>query len=460
MNVRVSCSGAVLSSLLYEQLRTEHAQEGFLLGSVENHISEHISDSQICNEKMETTICISSFQPCTMIGSFYSGAGELNNEKLSGFLGKSFQHVIGWYRCRGTSCEDLYMREIMVHKQLSQVMTHTGGHFILGILSCNPSDDSGTFTVCHKFMMQQNDQFEGLPLQVINMGDTSTDEYRLKPRNPALYSSSAVNLVLSNLKNSEPGIIEAENLHSGLLQKLDTLLPKFSDTQKELEKILQEVTTLRMLCCNDGIPLDFTPENVNLSDDSNLMDFEEFSSSHLQNKRGKSSPVKGSVRRKNIGRGRATKEEKVSSDPFGFVNKEMEKLQVRGRGSPTKRSNRSRTNTPSPGRILTGARSGAEGVSQRRSSESAGSNESSPVTLNKRSKSSSGASSQRNSQDDFLEGRPKTARTLARTASKDSQSKLTRSQSPAVANAKGNKPNKLKKKEAWGSKSDSGSQDF
>lgn len=31
-------------------------QEGFLLGEVESHISEHISDSQICNEKTETII--------------------------------------------------------------------------------------------------------------------------------------------------------------------------------------------------------------------------------------------------------------------------------------------------------------------------------------------------------------------------------------------------------------------
>lgn len=462
MNVRVSCSGAVLSSLLYEQLRTGHAQEGFLLGSVENHISEHISDSQICNEKMETTISISSFLPCTMIGSFYSGAGELNNEKLSGFLGTSFQNVIGWYRCRGTTCEDLYIREIMVHKQLSQVMTHTGGHFILGILSCNPSDDSGTFTVCHKFMMQQNDQFEGLPLQVINMGDTSTDEYRLKPRNPALYKSMAVNVVLSNLNNSEPGIMEAENLHTGLLQKLDSLLPRFSNTQKELEKILQEVTTLRMLCCNNGIPLDFTPENAILRDDPNLMDFEELSSSPLQNKREKSSPLKSSVRKKNTGRGKNPKEEKVSSDPFGFVNKEMEKLQVKGRGSPTKRLNRSRTNTPSPGRLMSSARSGVEGVPQRRSSESAGSNENSPVSLSKRSKSSSAASSQRDSQDDVFEGRSKTPRTLTRTASKEqnSQSRITRSQSPAVTNARGIRSSKPKKKEAWGSKSDSGSQEF
>ncbi|XP_066978941.1 uncharacterized protein [Macrobrachium rosenbergii] len=886
MNVRVSCSGAVLSSLLYEQLRTGHAQEGFLLGSVENHISEHISDSQICNEKMETTISISSFLPCTMIGSFYSGAGELNNEKLSGFLGTSFQELLIHHPAyahwtdllRGTflaqKCgslpedginfyyflnicspavppdplpsshtsnpnaianlesrfdrkfelivssmaqpgssvctlmdqvnkggvisasavlvEELAARPADSPKQNSLAhapesgRSHTRGprevrgvcpwevspvapvaksqgaidshwkgifsevhrlsssseasspdvrcqwhksdksrplkrpaidvshtpqvpsknshstmrkkplcsfwdspeHFspvcsdskqqvlppkhlylaygcnrfvspvdatvsehsfstqrrlddILGFLKKPPpaakpaadaylspvlsneeesnkdveEDSTPSAYVALRFLLRsfpaffspvapsthrstflmsnqpaehsrlpkmvlststrkalseadawlsvkreqgeasfifppahlshrrysshatgeapslgaaassQGDfsglinssrgstfslakvmfssaeidhllrnlykvfkstlslfeinfffyfscslletffifsQFEGLPLQVINMGDTSTDEYRLKPRNPALYKSMAVNVVLSNLNNSEPGIMEAENLHTGLLQKLDSLLPRFSNTQKELEKILQEVTTLRMLCCNNGIPLDFTPENAILRDDPNLMDFEELSSSPLQNKREKSSPLKSSVRKKNTGRGKNPKEEKVSSDPFGFVNKEMEKLQVKGRGSPTKRLNRSRTNTPSPGRLMSSARSGVEGVPQRRSSESAGSNENSPVSLSKRSKSSSAASSQRDSQDDVFEGRSKTPRTLTRTASKEqnSQSRITRSQSPAVTNARGIRSSKPKKKEAWGSKSDSGSQEF
>lgn len=456
--VRVSCSGAVLSSLLYEQLRSGYAQEGFLLGTVESHISEHISDSQICNEKMETTINVSSFLPCSMIGSFYSGAGELSNEKLSGILGSTFQHVIGWYRCRGSSCEDLYMREVLVHQQLTKIMTHTGGHFILGILSCTPSDDCGTFTVCHKFMMQQNKHFEGIALQVINMGDTSTDEYRLKPRNPALYSSNAVNAVLAKLNNCEPGVSEAEKLHTGLLQKLDNLLPKFSSTQKELQNVLQEVNRLRILCGNNGISLDFTPETYNLADEQNLMDFDEVSSNPSQNSKGKVSPRKGSVKKKGVGRGKNTKEEKLPSDPFGFVNKEMEKLQVKGRGSPTKQVGRSRTDSPSPGRILSKSIPAVENTPPRRSSESAGSNDGSPVSSSKRSKSSNAAPSPRNSQDPpVVKGKPKASRNLTRTLSKErnSPSRHTRSQSPSVTNSKGNKSGKPKRREAWVEKSDS-----
>ncbi|KAK7082858.1 hypothetical protein SK128_013779 [Halocaridina rubra] len=454
--VKVSCSGAVLASLLYETLRSGHPQEGFLLGTIESHISEHISDSQICNEKMETLINVSSFLPCTMIGSFYSGAGELDREKLSGYLGHSFKHVIGWYRSRG-SCDDLYTREILLHQQLSKIMTHTGGHFILGILSCSPSNGNGTFTVSHKFMMQQNGNFEGVVLQVINMGDTSTAEYRLRPRNPALYTSNAVNTVLSSLENCEPGVTEAESLHSGLLKRLDNLLPKFSSSEKELEKVLEEVSCLRLLCGNNGVSLDFTPEIRNITDEQNLMEFEDTLSLSSHSLKGKATPQKGPVKKK----GKLVKEDKGSPDLFGFVNKEMEKLQVKGLGSPPKRLSRSRTNTPSPVDVTKKSKysTRTKRASSRNNSES---NDESLSSMNKHSKSNSSESSQKDSQEGGSGGRgggSKAGRGLGRTPSKErkSPSRVTRSQSPAVSNLRGTQ---RRRKEAWSDKSNSGSQEY
>ncbi|XP_069954314.1 BRCA1-A complex subunit Abraxas 1-like isoform X3 [Cherax quadricarinatus] len=472
--VLVSCSGAVLSSLLYEQLRSGHAQEGFLLGQVQSHISEHISDSQICNEKMETVINLSSFLPCTMIGTFYSGAGVLNHEKLTKYLGSNMEHIIGWYRCRGSNCEDLYLREMMVHQQLSAVMTHTGGHFIVGIMSCHPSGDSGTFTVNHKFMMLQNKRLEGVPLQVVNIGDTSTTDYLLKPQNPALYSSSAVQNVLSKINSGEPGVSEAETLHTGLLSKLEMLLPKFSSAQEELENVRKEVIKLRELCnmhnlkpvvayitsscnpfqsstiCKDLS--DFTPEAFQTVDIKDLMDFDEVPGPSLNAsptiKRKKQattrSPLlsKGSVNEKEAKQEKGTLE---SSDPFGFVNTEMEKLKVKTHGSPGSRGSRSRTNTPSPARVPFKSKSAINTLQRtsRRSSESAGSNEGSPLPANKRYKDNSSlpAASPDMKKGSQVKGKPKSSRTLTRTTSKEcnSPARNTRNRSPSVTSPVGKK---------------------
>ncbi|XP_045602754.1 BRISC complex subunit Abraxas 2 isoform X2 [Procambarus clarkii] len=471
--VLVSCSGALLSSLLYEQLRSGHAQEGFLLGQVQSHISEHISDSQICNEKMETVINLSSFLPCTMIGTFYSGAGVLNHEKLTKYLGKNLEQVIGWYRCRGSNCEDLYLREIMVHQQLSAVMMHTGGHFIVGIISCHPSVDSGTFTVNHKFMMLQNKRLEGIALQVVNIGDTSTSDYLLKPQNPALYSSLAVQNVLSKI-NGEPGVSEVETLHTGLLNKLEMLLPKFSSAQEELENARKEVIKLRELCNKHSLKPDFTPEAIQETPSHDLMEFDETPGSSPISQAIKSKKqmnAKTQLFRKGSGRKKDVKEEKgtsESSDPFGFVNTEMEKLQVKNRSSPVGRGSRSRTSTPSPARMLSKSKSAINTLQRtaRRSSESAGSNEGSPLPANKRYKENSPlptASPDRknDSQNVMGKGRPKTNRTVTRTTSKESNSpaKNTRNRSPSVTSSIGSKPGKPKMRKAWSDRS-SESQEF
>lgn len=206
------------------------------------------------------------------------------------------------------------------------------------------------------------------------------------------------------------------------------------------------------------------------------MDFEEIPASpapeESQVVRGK---VRGtsrvSVRRKGSGRGRGAKDEKVtSSDPFGFVDKEMEKLQVKGRGTQSSRVSRSRTNTPSPGRVITKtqASSGAQGTPPRRSSVPLGTNSGSSSPAGKRSKenspmpSGSQDSGKKDSQEGGLKGRPKSSRGLTRTSSKDSNSpsRSARGRSPTLTGSASNKSGKPKAREAWSEKTPTDSQEF
>lgn len=209
----------------------------------------------------------------------------------------------------------------------------------------------------------------------------------------------------------------------------------------------------------------------------NLMDFDEIPSSptNLSQtvKSNRQTNTKGSLLRKGSGRVRDVREEKgthESSDPFGFVNTEMEKLQVKTRGSPISRGSRSRTNTPSPARVLAKSKSSMNTLQRtppRRSSESAGSNEGSPVPANKRYKEniSVGPASpdmKNDSQDAVNKGKPKSNRAFTRTVSKESNSpaKNTRSRSPCVTSSVGNKSGKPKVQNAWSDKSASDSQEF
>ncbi|KAK4293238.1 hypothetical protein Pmani_034050 [Petrolisthes manimaculis] len=443
--VLVSCSGAVLSCILYEQLRRGHAQEGFLLGEVESHISEHISDSQICNEKTETIINLSSFLPCTGLGSFYSGAGVVNQEKLNQYLGSNYKRVMGWYRSRGSSCEDVYLREKLIHQQLEAVMApHTGGNFLMALFSCRTSPDPATITTTHKFMLIRNNRLEGVPLRVVNIGDTSTSEYLLKPHNPSLYISPTVQGVLANMRQDEPGVAEVEKIHSSLVERLGDLLGKYGQEQDQMEEALAEVKALRAACAKHGIKPDFTPEAIQEKEEANLMNFEEPSQSpHTKTSRvrGKGTSHGEEARQTEgtgLGRGQSKargreRGDSESSDAFGFVNTEMEKLQVRpsGRGIGSSESGpgvglRSRSSTPSPRRLLQKSRSAGSPLQRnppRRWSESG--SDSSPGPLSKKNQDTFTPSPAKDSQNGVSRGSQR-----GRVRGRGSQSLISRSQSP------------------------------
>lgn len=193
------------------------------------------------------------------------------------------------------------------------------------------------------------------------------------------------------------------------------------------------------------------------------MDFEEIPES-LPNGESAKSDTKSSKRQKGPDKNKDTREKvsPESSDPFGFVHTEMEKLQVKTRGSPAGRGTRSRTNTPSPVRILSKSKSGINVTPRtplRRSSESAGSSEGSPLPSSKRTRDNrslptTSTEQRQDSQERKGRGRPKACRNLSRTPSRENQSpaRNTRGQSPLVTKGRGRK--------AWAEKSASSSQEY
>ncbi|XP_050689255.1 BRISC complex subunit Abraxas 2-like isoform X2 [Eriocheir sinensis] len=266
--VVVRSSGAAFSSLVYEQLRVARPQEGFLLGQVDDHVSQHISDTQICNEKTQTIITLSSFLPCTRLGTFYNGAGTLDTARLTKYLGDNYKRVIGWYRCRGGGTGRVYVRESMVHTQLSRAMTHTNGYFVMALLAPHPplaplAAPSGTLEMAHKFYMLQNGHLEGVSLEVVNVGDTSTHGYLIAPPHPAITHSPGIQGVLWGLAKGEPGVAEMDGLHSGLQGELRALLPCLAKAQAQQSAVARQVEELRALCHAGGIVMDFCPENGN-----------------------------------------------------------------------------------------------------------------------------------------------------------------------------------------------------
>ncbi|KAJ4921727.1 hypothetical protein JOQ06_011228 [Pogonophryne albipinna] len=173
----VRVSGIVLSSLMFQHGNTDSDAEGLVLG--ESRVEEQItiSDSQADRIHIQEIYYVQKHIACNKLNLFYSGAGEVNSVAVKKLLADNKQDsVLGWYRQRRNSDQQLSFRERIVHQSLKASLRNPHLLFLL-LTPHRASSAESTHRTEYCAYISRNSVFLSVPLLVNNLGLQEPQSY-------------------------------------------------------------------------------------------------------------------------------------------------------------------------------------------------------------------------------------------------------------------------------------------
>ncbi|XP_030624582.1 BRCA1-A complex subunit Abraxas 1 [Chanos chanos] len=245
----VRMSGFVLSSLMFQHLNSDTDVEGFILGERVAEERSNITDSQIDQVQLEHTISIQKHVPCRALHTFYNNVGMVNRDEISRILSNHKEDsVIGWYRQRRNTHQQMTFKEQLIHQNLKKALSNQELVFVL-LTATEVTSSGSTHRLEYSTFVSHGSQYHKIPILVNNLGMLEQQDYwRVSTACSSLSHSQAVRKCRSKFLSSDDNLSKVEhisNMNDILLTELKNACKDVEESERSVEKLRAEVTALR-----------------------------------------------------------------------------------------------------------------------------------------------------------------------------------------------------------------------
>ncbi|KAK3555502.1 hypothetical protein QTP86_021309, partial [Hemibagrus guttatus] len=245
----VRISGYVLSSLMFQHLNSDCDVEGLLLGESVGEEKSKITDSQTDHIQFVHTINIQKHITCRSTHSFYNNVCEVDKEKIRQVLSNlKEENVIGWYRQRRNTSQQMTLKEQLVHQNLRKLLPYQELVFLL-LAPYEVTSSHSTHRLEYTAFIWNGSQYSSTPVSVSNLGTLEQQDYwRVSATCPSLSHCQTIKQHRAKFFSSEQDLREVQkvnDMNDALLDEMKSACVRVEKTERRVERLQAEIAELR-----------------------------------------------------------------------------------------------------------------------------------------------------------------------------------------------------------------------